>query len=76
MSNLKYLAWKPIATIGQLWNRGSNPVDQLVCECSLIPRPPPFYVLRFAFSIIHGSGRAWGRPGNKANVSVCVCVCV
>ena len=23
---------------------------------SLIPRPPPFFVLRFAFSIIHGSG--------------------
>jgi len=25
---------------------------------SLVPRPPPFFVLRFAFSIIHGSGRA------------------
>jgi len=25
---------------------------------SLVPRLPPFFVLRFAFSIIHGSGRA------------------
>ena len=25
---------------------------------SLVPRPPPFFVLRFAFIIIHGSGRA------------------
>ena len=25
---------------------------------SLVPRPPPFCVLQFAFSIIHGSGRA------------------
>ena len=25
---------------------------------SLVPRPPPFFVLRFSFSIIHGSGRA------------------
>ena len=23
----------------------------------LVPRPPPFFVLRFAFSIIHESGR-------------------
>ena len=32
----------------------------LECECllySLIPRPSPFFVLQFAFSIIHGSGR-------------------
>ena len=35
---------------------------------SLIPRPPPFFVLRFAFSIIHRSGRvrktgkAWSHP--------------
>ena len=26
--------------------------------CSLVPRPPPFCVLRFVFSVIHGSGRA------------------
>ena len=25
---------------------------------SLVPRPPPFFVLRFAFSIIRGSGSA------------------
>ena len=29
-----------------------------VVETSLVPRPPPFFVLQFAFSIIHGSGRA------------------
>jgi len=35
---------------------------------SLVPRPPPCFVLRFAFSIIHGSGRArktgkaWSHP--------------
>ena len=35
---------------------------------SLVPRPPPFFVLWFAFSIIHGSGRArktgktWSHP--------------
>ena len=48
--------------------------------CSLVPRLPPFFVLWFAFSIIHGSRRALpciilntnrstkklGRPGNKA----------
>ena len=38
---------------------------------SLVPRPPPFYVLRFTFSIIHGSGtqteeQKRGRPGNEA----------
>ena len=49
---------------------------------SLVPRPPPFFVLRFVFSIIHGSGRhssasvyytehkpknkKRGRPGNEA----------
>ena len=35
---------------------------------SLIPRPPPFFVLRFVFSIIHGSGRA-RRPGLIQHVS-------
>ena len=29
------------------------------CHYSLVPRPPPFFVLRFAFSIIHGSGLYW-----------------
>ena len=41
---------------------------------SLVPRPPPFFVLRFAFSIIHGSGKRTeeqrinkrGRPRNEA----------
>ena len=30
-------------------------VDQV--KASLVPRPPLFFVLQFAFSIIHGSGR-------------------
>ena len=32
---------------------------------SLIPRPPPFFVLRFAFSIIHEAENSdkRGRPG-------------
>ena len=42
---------------------------------SLVPRSPPFFVLRFAFSILHGSRRhtehkpkikKQGRPGNEA----------
>ena len=52
-------------------------------DCSLVPRPPPFFVLRFAFSIIHGSGsgralfrytelklkkKKQGRPGNEARL--------
>ena len=45
------------------------------CQChprwregSLVPRPPPFFVLWFVFSIIHGServrktGKAWSHP--------------
>ena len=51
---------------------------QLGCNrASLVPRLPPFLVLRFAFSKIHGSGRARkterkpenkrrGKPGNEA----------
>ena len=38
---------------------GGVRVVSLLCG-SLVPRPPPFFV-RFAFSIIHGSGRAWKR---------------
>ena len=51
---------------------------------SLIPRPPPFFVLWFAFSVIYGSGSAAknrrsstsvknkkrGRPGNEAYLSL------
>ena len=36
---------------------------------SLVPRPTPFFVLRFAFSIIHGGERARGRPGNTCHVN-------
>ena len=43
--------------------------------CSLVPKPPPFFVLWFAFSIIHRSGtqtkeQKWGRPGNEAKERV------
>ena len=41
-------------------------------KTSLVPRPPPFFfALRFAFSIIHGSGRArkmgkaWSHPSHE-----------
>jgi len=35
------------------------PNSNMHLTASLIPRPSPFFVLRFAFSIIHGSGWAW-----------------
>ena len=40
-------------------------------KASLVPRPPPFFALRFAFSIIHGSGRAGktGKAGNSYHVN-------
>ena len=40
---------------------------------SLVPRPPPFFVLRFAFSIIHGSRKRkkWERPEFIHHVSGC-----
>lgn len=31
----------------------------MYCSLSLVLRPPPFFVLQFAFSIIHGSRRAY-----------------
>ena len=51
------------ACAGQLGVNGPSHVLSKACKkklqnTSLIPRPPPFFVLRFAFSIIHGSGRA------------------
>ena len=41
----------------------------------LVPRPPKFFVLQFAFSIIHGSGRALPLPciilnANRSSASV------
>ena len=36
----------------------STHTHYIVTSHSLVPRPPPFFVLRFSFSIIHGSGRA------------------
>ena len=44
---------------------------QRYCKTSLVPRPPLFFVLRFAFSIIHGRGRArktgkaWSHPSRE-----------
>ena len=32
-------------------------------DYGLVPRPPPFFVFRFAFGIIHGSGRAAKKNG-------------
>ena len=48
----------------------------------LVPRPPPFFVLQFVFSIIHGSTSVYytehkpknkkrGRPGNEAIIGSC-----
>ena len=39
--------------------------EERMCACihSLIPRPPPFFVLRFVFSIIHRNGRAAKKSG-------------
>ena len=49
------------------------PHTRIMPSTSLVPRPPPFFVLRFAFSIIHGSGRARKtgklRPGNTYHVN-------
>ena len=46
---------------------------KIMCNfSSLVPRPTPFFVLRFVFNIIHGGGRARekrGRPGNTCHVN-------
>ena len=44
---------------------------QVHTNISLVLRPSPFFVLRFLFSIIHGSGRARkrGRPGNTYHMN-------
>ena len=53
----------------------------LISKASLVPRPTPLFVLRFAFNIIHGGAlpppciilnvnrrtKKRGRPGNEAN---------
>ena len=46
-------------------------LSQFMGFASLVPRPTPFFVLRFAFSIIHGGGRVRkrGRPGNTYHVN-------
>ena len=36
----------------------SHGAESMHKNASLVPRPPLFFVLQFAFSIIHGSGRA------------------
>ena len=44
---------------------------QAMKKSSLVPRPPPFFVLRFLFSIIHGvdERKKQGRPGNTYHVN-------
>ena len=37
-------------------------------DYGLVPRPPPFFVFRFAFGIIHGSGRAAKKKMGKCGV--------
>ena len=60
----------------------------VLVNTSFVPRPPPFFVLQFSFSIIHRSGyyterklkNKRGRPGNKArsthstHADACACV--
>ena len=41
-----------------LCNLGRQSICTVCMQHSLIPRPPPFFCPLFAFSIIHGSGRA------------------
>ena len=36
----------------------SSEEDAMCPNCSLVPRPSPFFVLQFLFSTIHKSGRA------------------
>ena len=38
--------------------QSSQHTSTTTCTASLVPRPPLFFVHRFSFSIIHGSGRA------------------
>ena len=44
---------------------------QVNTNISLVPRPPPFFVLQFLFSIIHGSGRVrkTGKAWNTYHVN-------
>ena len=46
-----------IMEILKLFSRGAVTLRSMKARSSLVPRPPPFFVLRFAFSIIYGSGR-------------------
>ena len=50
----------PIHLVGpnlcRIWRLQNVPYK--VHVASLVPRPTPFFVLRFAFSIIHGGRRA------------------
>ena len=52
-----YAKWSQSMRFTQLWFTQLW-FTQLWLRASLVPRPPPFFVLRFSFSTIHGSGRA------------------
>ena len=77
---IAYSLGRHVALCSLAWNAGGAPtllMQQMWWNASLVSRPPPFLVLQFAFSIIHGSGRAYterklknkkrGRPGNEAS---------
>ena len=65
--------WKTVGS--QMWV-----FEELeVAHCSLVPRPPLFFVLQFAFSIIHGSGKArktgkaWSHLSRACNAPQYMC---
>ena len=41
-----------------IFGRGLETRLTIMTMASLVPRPPPFFVLRFAFSIIHNTSRS------------------
>ena len=63
--------WTPAVGEALLLKREPEYCKDKHAVASLVPRPPPFFVLRFASSIIHRSGRAQktGRPGNTYHVN-------
>ena len=43
-------------------------MQKLFWPSSLIPRPPPFLVIWFMFSILQAT-KSWAGPGNEASIT-------
>jgi len=57
-----------LAIVNQLWgSKWPSWMWKPQLLHGLVPRPPPFFVLRFAFSIIHGSGLHWTQTEEQKN---------